>query len=65
MIRNAREYRITKAQVEKFKLALAEFDDRPSAHTGLHPKLIKAQREAIASQLESLEQEIKEYERLR
>jgi ribosome-binding protein aMBF1 (putative translation factor) len=65
MIRNARQYRITKAQAEKFKLALEEFDDRPSAHPGVHPKLIKAQREAIVSQLESLEQEIKEYERLR
>lgn len=65
MIRNARQYRITKAQAEKFKQALAEFDDRPSAHPGVHPKLIKAQREAIASQFESLQQEIKEYEELR
>ncbi len=65
MIRNARQYRITRAQAEKFKLALAEFDDRPSTHPGAHPKLVKAQREAIASQLESLQQEIKEYERLR
>lgn len=64
MIRNARQYRITKAQAEKFRLALAEFDDRPSAHANVHPKLVKAQHEAIASQLESLEQEIEEYERL-
>lgn len=65
MIRNARQYRITKAQAEEFERALEEFDDRPSAHPGVHPKLTKAQREAIASQLESLQQEIKEYERLR
>lgn len=65
MIRNARQYRTTKAQAEKFKLALAEFDHRPEAHPGVHPKLTKAQREAIASQLESSQQEIKEYERLR
>lgn len=64
MIRNARQYRITKAQAEKFRRALNEFDDRPSAHAGVHPKLIKAQRDAIVSQLESLEQEIEEYERL-
>jgi hypothetical protein len=65
MIRNARQYRITKAQAEKLKLSLEEFDDRPSAHPGIHPKLIKAQREAIVSQLESLQQAIKEYELLR
>jgi len=64
MIRNARQYRITKAQAEKFRRALDEFDDRPEAHPGVHPKLIKAQRDAIGSQLETLEQEIKEYERL-
>ncbi|HMV86437.1 MAG TPA: helix-turn-helix transcriptional regulator [Blastocatellia bacterium] len=64
MIRNARQYRITKAQAEKFRRSLNEFDDSPARHVGIHPKLIKAQREAIASQLESLEQEIQEYEQL-
>lgn len=64
MIRNARQYRITKAQAEKFRRALDEFDDRLVAHPRVHPKLIKAQRDAIASQLETLEQEIEEYERL-
>lgn len=64
MIRNTRQYRITKAQAEKFRRALDEFDDRPVAHPRVHPKLIKAQRDAIASQLETLEQEIEEYERL-
>ncbi|MBS1790118.1 MAG: helix-turn-helix transcriptional regulator [Acidobacteria bacterium] len=65
MITNARQYRITKAQAEKFRQALEEFDYRPSAHAAdVHPRLIRAQREAIASQLETLEQEIEEYERL-
>lgn len=65
MIRNARQYRITKAQAENFRRALEEFDDSPEAHPRVHPLLIKAQRDAIASQLETLEQEIEEYERLR
>lgn len=65
MIHNARQYRITKAQATKFTAALESFDARPSAHPGVHPKLIKAQRDAMASQLESLNEEIKEYERLR
>lgn len=65
MIRNARECRITKAQAEKFERGLEEFDPRPSAHPNVHPRLIKARRDAMASQLEALRQEIKEYERLR
>jgi hypothetical protein len=62
MIHNARQYRITKTQAAKFAAALKAFDVRPSAHPGVHPKLIKAQRDALASQLESLSKEIKSYE---
>lgn len=65
MIHNARQYRITKAQAAKFAAALKAFDARPAAHPGVHPKLINAQRDALASQLESLNEEIAEYERLR
>ena len=65
MIHNARQYRITKAQAAKFAEALEAFDTRLSAHPGVHPKLIKAQRDAMASQLESLNEEIAEYARLR
>ncbi|HEX4949126.1 MAG TPA: helix-turn-helix domain-containing protein [Blastocatellia bacterium] len=65
MIHNARQYRITKAQAAKFAAALKSFDANPAAHPGVHPKLIKAQRDALASQLESLNEEIAEYERLR
>jgi ribosome-binding protein aMBF1 (putative translation factor) len=65
MIRNEREYRITKAAAEKFERALEEFDPRPSAHPNVHPRLIQAQRDAMASQLETLQQEVKDYERLR
>lgn len=53
---------ITKAQAEKFRLALEQFDDNPAAHPGVHPKLIEAQREAIASQLETLRQDIEAIE---
>jgi ribosome-binding protein aMBF1 (putative translation factor) len=65
MIHNARQYRITKAQAAKFAEALKTFDARQAAHPDVHPKLIKAQRDALASQLESLNAEINEYERLR
>ncbi|MBP6820947.1 MAG: molybdenum cofactor guanylyltransferase [Acidobacteria bacterium] len=53
---------ITKTQAEKFRLTLEQFDDNPVAHPGVHPKLIKAQREAIASQLETLRQDIEAIE---
>ncbi len=63
MIENARQYRITKAQAAKFAQAVKEFDMRQSAHVDVHPKLIKAQSDALKSQLESLQQELKEYEK--
>ena len=63
MIENARQYRITKAQAAKFAQAVKDFDMRQSAHIDVHPKLIKAQRDALKSQLESLQQELKEYEK--
>lgn len=65
MIRNARQYRITKAQAEKFERALDEFDMDPAPHARVHPRLIKAQHDAIASQLETLRQELAEYEKLK
>lgn len=65
MIQNERQYRITKAAAKKFAAALKNFDERPEAHPGIHPRLIRAMKEGIASQLETLRQELKEYERLR
>lgn len=64
MIRNAREYRITKAQAKKFQNALSTFEEeRPPKN--LHPRLVRAQKDAMQSQLESLRKEIRDYERLR
>ncbi len=53
---------ITKAQAEKFRLALEQFDDNPAAHPNVHPKIIEAQKDAIASQLETLRQDIEKHE---
>ena len=53
---------IAKTQAEKFQRALEQFDDDPAAHPGVDPKLIAAQREAIASQLETLRQDIEKIE---
>ena len=65
MIKNERQYRITKAQAEEFARTLKQFDNRPSAHLRVNPRLIKAQQEALQSQLDSLRAELREYERLR
>lgn len=62
MIRNQQQLQFTKAQAEKFRLALEKFDMNQAAHSGVRPKLIEAQREAIASQLETLQQDIESFE---
>jgi len=64
MIKNEREYRITKAQAEKFESALADLH-RSGGDPHLHPLLQKAEREAIQSQLEELREQIAEFEALR
>jgi hypothetical protein len=62
MIKNERQYLITKAQANKFKEAIGAFDNKT---TDTHPLLAKAQREALESQLAELKWQLDEYEKLR
>ena len=62
MITNERQYRITRAEVEKFEQALAGTDTQKSA---LHPRLQQAMREGMKSQLQDLREELAQYEALR
>lgn len=62
MIKNERQYRITRAQADKFAQALRSAS-RASAPE-MHPLLLKAQEDALRSQLEDLRTEIAEYEAL-
>ena len=64
MIKNERQYRITKAQAQKFAQALAEMQANPAASNHLHPLLQKAEQEALRSQWESLQSELQDYEAL-
>jgi ribosome-binding protein aMBF1 (putative translation factor) len=64
MIKNERQYRMTKTQADKFAQALALTERRESA-PGVHPLLQRAETDALRSQLESLRQEIAAYEDLR
>ena len=64
MIKNERQYRITKAQVAKFERALAPGGAGPRGSPPLHPLLQKAQEDALRSQLADLRAELDEYEAL-
>lgn len=63
MIKNEKQYRITKAQVRRFEDALAELatQERPSNIT---PRLWEAQRQAAESQVEELAGRVEAYEQL-
>jgi DNA-binding XRE family transcriptional regulator len=65
MIKNERQYAITKAQVEKFERALRELTRRSAPAEGIPPALRKAEVGALRSQLADLHAEIAEYEDLR
>ena len=64
MIKNERQYRITKAQAVKFSDALNGLRQRPD-DDGIHPLMAKAQEDALSSQLADLENELHEYESLK
>ena len=65
MIKNERQYRITKAQAQRFSESLRDIRLHQSSSDGLHPLILKAQEEALRSQLEELENELREYESLK
>lgn len=64
MIKNEREYRITKAQAAKFEHALSQLSGSGEG-SNLHPLVQKAQRDAVQSQLDELKDELEEFELLR
>jgi ribosome-binding protein aMBF1 (putative translation factor) len=64
MIKNERQYRITRAQAAKFESALKASPKRDKDRTS-HPRLIKAQADAMRSQLESLDRQLREYQELK
>ena len=63
MIKNEKQYRITKAQVRRFQDALAGLagQKRPS---NISSRLWEAQRQAAQSQMEELREQVGAYERL-
>jgi ribosome-binding protein aMBF1 (putative translation factor) len=64
MIKNERQYRITKAQAQRFEQALADLADCAEDKKQENPILFEAQRSALESQLDDLREELTEYEAL-
>ena len=65
MIKNERQYRITKAQAHRFSKTLLSLRERPTGIEGVHPLIAKAQEDALRSQLADLWGELREYESLK
>ena len=64
MIKNERQYRITKAQADKFDKALAQLMASPQTN-GLPPILRKAQEDSLRSVRDELRMQLDEYDTLR
>ena len=65
MIKNERQYRITKTQADRFSEALRRLDADAADQSERHPPLLAVQKEALQSQLSDLEADIREYEVLK
>jgi len=61
MIKNERQYRITKSQIAKFEIAFEELTSRGGTTT----RLRKLERDALQSQLDELRDAVKQFEQLR
>ncbi len=61
MIKNERQYLITKAQAARFVRTLESLDGDDGVHDVIH----KAQRDAVRSQISDMKAEISEYESLK
>ena len=65
MIKNERQYRITRAQAERFERSLEVLRQGNEEDEDLHPLIAKAREDAIRSQLSDLKSELREYEALK
>ena len=64
MITNERQYKITRAEAEKFKGALLSLKGSQKKRIDVHPILLKAEHDALESQLDDLLIELGDYENL-
>lgn len=64
MIKNQRQYRITKAQADRFEQALSRLS-APAQDRQVDPLLRQLQQDALQSQLDELREELAEYDAVR
>lgn len=64
MIKNERQYRITKARVREFAEALDVLDTTAAAYVDVHPVILQAQRDAARNQHDDLLSQIQAYDAL-
>ena len=62
MIKNERQYKITRSQIERLSQLLLQVKSQDLASGESHPLLKKAQEDALGSQITVLQDEIHEYE---
>ena len=65
MIKNERQYKITKAQADRFSHTLEQLEMDSDQGANVHPLIAKARKDAVRSQLTDLEAELAEYEALK
>ena len=65
MITTERQYRITRKRAVGFARAIQQFDTNSHERPDVHPRLVRAELEALKSQLADLRAELGEYEELK
>lgn len=65
MLTNERQYRITRKKAFELRNAIEEFDSHVALRRNTHPRILKAERDALESQLDELNAELDEYEQLK
>lgn len=65
MIRNERQYNITKAQIKKFESAIDELKNSSLASDNNQKIRYQAHLDSLSSQFEELSEEVEEYEELK
>ena len=65
MITNERQYKITRKKAAGFASAIEQFNTNSQERTDVHPRLLRAELEALKSQLVDLRTELEEYEQLK
>jgi transcriptional regulator with XRE-family HTH domain/Zn-dependent peptidase ImmA (M78 family) len=65
VIKNERQYKISRTQADRFAETLRRFEEDGAENKDMHPLLVKAKRDALRSQLTELEVDLSEYEELK